>query len=270
MEQIVSFRITPPDTDQLCPQVSRALEKRTERVSRQEYPKMWELIDKLNGVEKAPFAVRENRRKRRAFLGAWEWAMGLFLLIPGCMDPKELLVPLMIGTFCYGIGAVSLWRNKRTLLGVLSLIQGGFLSLCVLRGRIPGGMGLLVPAVAGIIIGIAALLRRKREKESPYDRAARQLLQGRASLSGIEAVRVSFTKEGLAVEQEDGCEEERQIVPYADFECVLETEDLLLPIYRDSVMVLQKKDLCTGDLSGLKEFLSGQIQYVPVMAQAEG
>ena len=254
MEQIVSFRITPPDTDQLCSQVSRALEKRTERVSRQEYPKMWELIDKLNSVEKAPSAVRENRRKRRTFLGAWEWAMGLFLLIPGC----------------YAMGAVSLWRNKRTLLGILSLIQGGFLGLCVLRGRIPGGMGLMVPAAAGIIIGIAALLRRKREKENPYDRAARQLLQGRAALSGVEAVRVSFTEEGLAVEQVDRPEEERQMVPYTDFECVLETEDILLPIYRDSVMVLQKKDLCMGDLSGLEGFLSGQTQYVQVMAQTEG
>ena len=186
------------------------------------------------------------------------------------MDPKELMVPLMIGTFCYAMGAVSLWRNKRTLLGILSLIQGGFLGLCVLRGRIPGGMGLMVPAAAGIIIGIAALLRRKREKENPYDRAARQLLQGRAALSGVEAVRVSFTEEGLAVEQVDRPEEERQMVPYTDFECVLETEDILLPIYRDSVMVLQKKDLCMGDLSGLEGFLSGKTQYVQVMAQTEG
>lgn len=265
MEQIVSFRITPPDTDQLYSQVSRALEKRTERVSRQECPKMWELIDKLNGVEKVPLAVRENRRKRRAFLGAWEWALGLFLLIPGCMDPKELLVSLIIGMFCYGMGAVSLWRNKRTLLGGLSLVQGGLLGFCVLRGRIPGEMGLVIPAAAGIIIGIAALLTRKREKENPYDRAARQLLQGRASLSGVEAVRVSFTREGLAIVQG----EEQHLVPYSDFECVLETEDLLLPIYRDSVMVLQKKDLCMGDLSGLGKFLSGQTQYVPVMARAE-
>lgn len=263
MEQIFSFRITPPDSERLCPQVSRALEKRTERLSRQECPQMWTLIDKLNQVEKAPAAVRENRRRRRAFLGFWEWAMGLFLLIPGCMDPKALLVPLLFGVFCFGVGAAALWRTKRTLLGILSLLQGAVLCLGVLLGRPPKGMGLLIPAAAGILIGAAALLTRNRAKESPFDRAARQLLRETASPGGADQILVSFTGEGLAIGREDGTGTPR-LFPYASFECVLETEDLLLPVFQDSVMVLQKKDLSGGTLPALLEFLGGQAPCITV------
>ena len=59
MDPIFSFQITALDSTALYPQVSRALEKRAELLSRQKYPRMWKLTDKLNSVEKVPQAVRE-------------------------------------------------------------------------------------------------------------------------------------------------------------------------------------------------------------------
>ena len=40
------FRLTTYDVQQLLPQVSKALEKRTELISRERYAKLWKGIDK--------------------------------------------------------------------------------------------------------------------------------------------------------------------------------------------------------------------------------
>lgn len=39
------FHISPYDTEKLLPQVSRALEKRTEMVSRERFPGLWKHTD---------------------------------------------------------------------------------------------------------------------------------------------------------------------------------------------------------------------------------
>lgn len=260
MEQTFSFQVTPLDPDRLCSQISRALEKRTELISRQKCPKMWALTDKLNRVEKAPQAVRENRKKRRSFLGLLNWLLGLFLLIPGLMEPQTLWVPLLVGAAGFGMGVVILWRNKRTLLGVLSLIKGVVLCMGALGN--PAELGrLLVLGAAGVIIGLAALLTRKRENKTSFDREARKLLEERSSSKDLEQVRCTFSSQGMAIVQE-GSEGEAHTIPYSSFAFVLETEDLLLPIYHDSVIILQKKDLLTGTIPQLQEFLSQQTQYV--------
>ena len=79
---------------------------------------MWALTDKLNSVEKVPQAVRENRRRRRSFLGLWNWLLGAALLPPGLLEPRTLLLPLLVGAACWGRGVCVLWRNRRRLLGV--------------------------------------------------------------------------------------------------------------------------------------------------------
>lgn len=45
MEPSFSFQITPPDPDRLLCQVARALETRTELVSREKCPRLWALAD---------------------------------------------------------------------------------------------------------------------------------------------------------------------------------------------------------------------------------
>lgn len=266
MDPIFSFQITALDSTALYPQVSRALEKRTELLSRQKCPRMWKLTDKLNSVEKVPQAVREKRRNRRAFLGLLNWVFGVFLLMPGLMDPQELLIPLLVGAVGYGAGVVTLWRTRRTLLGILSLGMG--VVLCVGALGDPAKLGrLLILAITGIVIGIGALLTRKQKKRNPFDRAAQQLLEKNIP-EGMEQMRVSFSSAGITVGPEHD-EEGHHTVPFSNFDFVLETEDLLLPVYNDTVTILQKKDLLTGTIPELREFLGKQTRYVRVQGQSE-
>lgn len=258
LEQTFLFQITPLDITRLRPQVSRALEKRAELISRQKCPRMWELTDKLNSVERVPQAVRENRRKRRGFLGLLNWMLGVVLLMPGLMEPAELIFPLLVGALGFGTGTVSLWRNKRTLLGILSLVLSVLLCMGV-WGNFERLGGWLPLGIAALVIGIAALLTRKREKKNPFDRAAEQLLQGKAAEYGQGKMQVCVSSRGMTAGMEEG---EKCKPLCASFDFVLETEDLLLPIFDDSVVILQKKDLLTGTIFELRELLSEQTQYI--------
>ena len=258
MEEIFSFQLTALDPGRLCAQVSLALEKRTETVSRQKNPKMWELVDKLNGAEKVSQAVREKRKKRRTFLGLVNWLLGVFLLLPGLMDPKTLLLPLIVGAVGFGAGTVILWRNWRGVLGILNLLMGGLLCWGGLMNVQQLGR-LLVLGAAGVVIGFAALLTRKRKKITSFDRAARKLLDERADRTGMEKVRVTFSNQGMTVAQEG---EEGSVVGWDSFEIVLETEDLLLPVFQEAVIILQKSDLLAGTISGLRALLEQKVPYV--------
>jgi hypothetical protein len=266
LRQIFSFQITPMDTAALRPQVSRALEKRTELLSRRKCPRMWELTDKLNSVEKVPQAVGENRRERRGFLGLLNWVLGVFLLMPGLMEPQKLIIPLVVGAAGFGTGVVILWKNKRTLLGILSLIMGVVLCGGALASLEELG-GLLLLGAAGAVTGIAALLTRKEEKTDPFDRAAGKLLQGKDDPEGLEEARIAFSDDGMTMGREG--EKEKRVFPYSSFEMVLETEDLILPVFNGSVSVLQKKDLLTGTVPELRQFLGGRTQYIRVEEQPE-
>lgn len=121
METVCTFSITPLDRA-LLPQVQTLLAKRVELDSRRRLPKLWALTDRLNRAERAPQAVQVRRRHRRSILGVLYWALGLFLLLPGLMEPQSLLVPLLTGAAAYGAGIAALWRHRRTLLGILSLL----------------------------------------------------------------------------------------------------------------------------------------------------
>ena len=81
METNFTFIISPADAGALEGQVSRALEKRVELASRERMPKLWELTDKLNSVEKAPEDVLGNRRRRRRALGFFCWLLSLALIV---------------------------------------------------------------------------------------------------------------------------------------------------------------------------------------------
>ena len=258
MEPNFTFQFTALDAQHLQPQVRWALEKRTELRSRQRNPRMWKLTDKLNSVEKVPQVVRENRRRRRSFLGLWNWLLGAVLLIPGLLEPRTLLLPLLVGAACWGSGLCILWRNRRRLLGVLCLVKGGFLCMGVL-GNYVQLHSLLALGIIDVAVGAAALLLRKRQ--DPFDRAAEILLAKGTAQAGLAEVRLTFSPEGMFVTRA-GDEEESHIVPYAAFEVVLETQELLLPVCENTVTILQKKDLLTGPLPRLQEFLAGQVPWV--------
>lgn len=104
-----NFQITPYDTESLLQQVSKALEKRTEFVSRERYPSLWENIDKLNAVSKG----KRRSSLRSKIMSIICLVLGVFLFIPGLMKPQELLVPLLVGAFAIVIGIVYLYIGRK-------------------------------------------------------------------------------------------------------------------------------------------------------------
>lgn len=104
-----NFQITPYDTESLLQQVSKALEKRTEFVSRERYPGLWENIDKLNAVSKG----KRRSSLRSKVMSIICLVLGVFLFVPGLMKPQELLVPLLVGAFAIVIGIVYLYIGRK-------------------------------------------------------------------------------------------------------------------------------------------------------------
>ena len=214
------FEIGPYDTGKLLPQLSRALELRTELYSRQRLPLLWRWTDWLRGRNTG----RTERRLRARILALLCLALGLFLLIPGLMEPRELLTPLLVGAASTLAGLAGLWRSRK-------------------RKESSPGQG-------------AAHGPWRGRRNNPFDQAARKLLQGKEALSAEEALSASFSQEGMVL-----CQGEIQLalVPYGDFTEVFETADAWLLIHGDQAVVLQRKDLRGGDAAGLRAALSARI-----------
>ena len=108
------FVISKYNNVSFLPQVSKALEKRTELVSRNKLPQMWKYIDKMNSRGKASEEVQKKRRSRYKMYGVLLLLLGLFLLIPSLMEPEEMSIPLLFGTFAVGMGVLYLWYGIKS------------------------------------------------------------------------------------------------------------------------------------------------------------
>lgn len=102
------FQISPYADPALMQQVSRALEKRTELRSRAQFPKLWHVTDDLNRKHKGK-TVSNGQRVRYRIYGILLIVMGVILFVPGIMDPKQLLVPLVAGAVGILAGVFTLW-----------------------------------------------------------------------------------------------------------------------------------------------------------------
>ena len=94
-------------TEDLFYQISEAVAKRTEIISRKKFPGLWEKTDTLNAKNLSAPALKRRIRLRR-FYGIICIALGIFLFVPGLMKPSELAVPLFVGAAAtiFGISAV--------------------------------------------------------------------------------------------------------------------------------------------------------------------
>lgn len=196
------FEISSYDISRLLPQVSRALEKRSEHLSRERYPKMWRSIDHLP----SPSQGSGRSRLRTRLFSILCLAAGVILVVPGLMEPKELLVPLVAGA-------------------------------------------------AAVVLGVSGLWRTRKNREKPFDRSARLLLEGKDQTPERPAPTVSFSDQGMSLSEKGGSE----FVPYRDFESAWETEDTLLLVFGQRVTLLQKRDLVQGDFSGLSRLLTEKV-----------
>lgn len=92
------FQLSPYDGASLVPQVSCALEKRTESISREKYPKMWKITDHFNSKKVSEIVLKRRRLRYRVY-GILLIIMGAFLLIPGLMEPPRTGSPFICGYF---------------------------------------------------------------------------------------------------------------------------------------------------------------------------
>ena len=92
-ERNFTFHISPYDVKKLLPQLSIALEKRSALLSRERYPQLWNATDKLNAQNEARnYKPMLSRGKSIIFL-----ILGIVLVVPGLVNPQQMLVPLLFG-----------------------------------------------------------------------------------------------------------------------------------------------------------------------------
>lgn len=113
-EKTYIFDMTPIKAESFLEQVSTALEKRTELVSRAKSPKLWEYTDRVNAKEKASEASLKKHRIFRKIFGVINLLLGIVFFVAGLMDPKELPVPLFVGAFAVFAGLIGIFVKKGT------------------------------------------------------------------------------------------------------------------------------------------------------------
>lgn len=102
------FDLSKYDEDKFIFQVTNTLEKMTELNSREKYKNIWKTTDKLNAKEKVSEQVMIKRKKRSKLYAVVLILLGLFLLIPSLIDPKEMKIPLIISIFTLCVGILNL------------------------------------------------------------------------------------------------------------------------------------------------------------------
>lgn len=105
------FRISRYNDETLLDEISAALEKQVELSSRVKLPSIWHIIDKVDN-KRAPEGVIKKRRIIRKIYGIILIVLGLLLLVPGLVKPKELLLPLFTGAFGVIAGILCIWPAK--------------------------------------------------------------------------------------------------------------------------------------------------------------
>ena len=107
------FQLTPLDIDTLLPQVEEALKKRTELMSRSQHPTLWKQTDRLRAIPKASDPVLKRRRVFRKLMSVLNLSLGILLFVPGLMDPKELLIPLVVGALAIVASLMGLFGLRK-------------------------------------------------------------------------------------------------------------------------------------------------------------
>lgn len=151
----------------------------------------------------------EKSRLRTRILSGLCLALGIFLFVPGLMEPQSLLAPLIAGALAIGIGIGGLWRS-----------------------------------------------RKRKHRKDPFDQPARALLAGKDAIAAEAGFSAAFSEEGMALSAPNA---DALCIPYSEFECAVETEDLLLFVYGGRVTLLQKADLTTGTIDAFRAFISGKV-----------
>ena len=257
MEFRFVLRPLPDDQKELQTQVSAGLERLTEQRSREKLPRLWKLTDALSRSQAARGRISERRRNLRRVLALFDWLLGLVALAPALMNPTELWGLLLAGGAAFGVGTGILWVLWRKPLGVISLLAGGLLIFAGFGApeQLGSVMGL---GIVCLLLGGTALFSGRLHRETPYDRAARELLaHARDFLGDIDTLWLLPEGIGATFQSEAAPE---TLLPYKEVERMVETDSLWILVLQDKAMLLQKSEL-QGDPEEFRAFLR---EVVPV------
>ena len=146
-------------------------------------------------------------------------------------------------------------RIRTRILGTVNLTLGIFLF-------VPGLMKpaeLFFPLVVGAVAigsGIGALWRSRTNKKSPFDKAARLLVEQRNTIPSEQKSNVIFSEDGMTIMSETKSETNNEFVEYSEFENIISTKDIILLVYKEKCVLLQKKELVSENISAYCEFVS--------------
>ena len=107
----MAFVFTRAPLDEvLLPQIAHALKTRIDSLSRLKYPAMWEQADRA--AAKDTPEKKASREKaaaiRHKLWGIVFLALGIFLVVPGIMEPGKLTLPLIVGAIAVLMGVKQL------------------------------------------------------------------------------------------------------------------------------------------------------------------
>lgn len=132
-----SFKMEKINIEDKLDELSMALNKLSELMSREALPNLWKYTDKLN-------RGRQNISRKKV-IGVLFIALGIFLLVPGIMRPQELLAPLIFGLIAILVGIKNLVKKEvknpfdksaKLLLGnINSNIDGKIVTVAFLEDR---------------------------------------------------------------------------------------------------------------------------------------
>ena len=103
-----SFKVEKINIEANLSEVSMGLKKLNELMSRDTLPNLWKYTDKLNEIN----SKRTQNSTMKRISGLLFISLGIFLLVPGIMNPKELLAPLVFGLIAILVGMKNLIKRE--------------------------------------------------------------------------------------------------------------------------------------------------------------
>lgn len=111
------FELEPVTGEELLPQLSAALQARTELVSRARNPKLWRASDRMGAGPREDALTTKRRKLRYRIFGAVLLALGVFLFIPAITGRSLGLIPMLIGALSLFMGMQAFrWSSDKGLL----------------------------------------------------------------------------------------------------------------------------------------------------------
>ena len=110
------FQLSSYDSPELEAETVRALDRLMEAHSRSVLPGVWAVTDRINQNSRyaAEWPNQQRAAKRCRFYGALMLGIGIFMLIPGLMEPRKLLVVLLGGILAI-LSSIAYFRRTKAL-----------------------------------------------------------------------------------------------------------------------------------------------------------